>query len=350
MSRYVSPRVTRRQTLGFLAGAAGGLALHGCARSSNVETLASATDLVPATMATTAWIGNSALYVADEKNFFRNAGLDLTIRTYSTVAESFPALSIGQVQAVSPVASEAVLLASEGIDYRIVAVMDTSSGADAILARNSVTDIADFRGRRVAVQRGGVGHFFLLQVLAEAGLTEQDITIVDTTPEAGVAAYEAGNVEIAYSYPPYIDSALVAQRDGRVIYDTSQMPTAILDFYAFTTNFIETQPDAVRAFVSSIFRAVDLIKTNDNSALSIAAKRLDVTASDLKTQLEGIDLPDLQTNQDMLANPDSDLYLVEPLTALAEFLVEQNQITEVPNMANFIDPQFVQNLSAEAST
>jgi NitT/TauT family transport system substrate-binding protein len=349
MSRYFSPGITRRQTLRFLAGAAGGLALHGCARSSDVETLASAADLVPATMATTPWIGNSALYIADEKNFFGSAGLDLSIRAYGTVAESFPALSIGQVQAVSPVASEAVLLASEGIDYRIVAVMDTSSGADAILARNSVTDIADFRGRQVAVQRGGVGHFFLLQVLAEAGLTEQDITIVDTSPEAGAAAYEAGNVEIAYSYPPYLDSALASQRDGRIIYDTSQMPTAILDFYAFTTNFIETHPDAVQAFVSGIFKAVDLIKTNDNSALAIAAKRLDVTTSDLKSQLEGIDLPDLQTNQEMLVNSDSDLYLVEPLTALAEFLVEQNQITDVPDMANFIDPQFIQDLSARAS-
>jgi NitT/TauT family transport system substrate-binding protein len=301
-------------------------------------------------MATTAWIGNSAMYIANEKNFFRNAGLDLSIRTYSTVAESFPAFSIGQVQGVCPVASEAVSLAADGIDYRIVAVMDTSAGADAILARNSITDIADFKGRRVAVQRGGVGHFFLLQVLAEAGLTERDITIVDTTPEAGAAAFEAGNVEIAYSYPPYIDSALAAQQDGRVIYDTSQMPTAILDFYAFSTNFIETNPDAVRAFVSSIFQALNLLKTNSNEALPIAAKQLGVTANDLKAQLAGVQLPDLQTNQEMLGNPQSELYLVRSLTALAEFLVDQNQIAEVPNMESYIDPQFVQELSVGAST
>lgn len=339
---------TRRQTLRFLAGAAGGVALHGCGRSPGTVSINanSAGDLVPATMATTAWIGNSALYIADEKNFFRDAGLNLSIRTYGTVAESFPAFSIGQVQAVSPVASEAVLLAAENVDYRIVAVMDTSSGADALLARNSVSDIADFKGRQVAVQRGGVGHFFLLQVLAEAGLTEADITIVDTTPEAGAAAYEAGNVEIAYSYPPYIDNALTAQRDGRVIYDTSKMPTAILDFYAFNTRFIENYPDAVRAFVSGIFSALDLINADSNEALSIAAKRLGGTADDLKLQLEGIQLPDVQTNLEMLGNPASDLYLVQPLTALAEFLVEQNQIAAVPDMESFIEPQFVQELSA----
>lgn len=335
---------TRRQTLRFLAGTAGSLFLHGCTRSP-APSLSTASNLFPATIATTAWIGNSALYIANEKNYFRNAGLDLSVRTYSTVVESFPAFSVGQIQGLCPVASEAVSLAADGIDYRIIAVMDTSSGADAILARNSVTDIADFKGKRVAVQKGGVGHFFLLQVLAEAGLTEADITIVDTTPEASAAAFEAGNIEIIYSYPPLLTKALAAQSDGRVIYDTSQMPTAILDFYAFRTDFIEANPNMVQAFVSGIFEALNLLKTNENEAIAIASKQLGVTANDLKAELQGIQLPDLQTNQKMLGNPQSDLYLVPSLTALAEFLVEQNQISVVPDMKSYIDPQFVQALS-----
>jgi NitT/TauT family transport system substrate-binding protein len=345
-----SPQYTRRQALRFLAGATGGVVLHGCARSTQTTSLTSTADLVPATIATTSWIGNTSLYIADEKDFFRSAGLDLSIRNYGTTAESFPALSVGQVQAATPVTSEAVSLAAEGVDFRIVAVMDSSSGADAFVARNSVVDVADFKGKRVAVQKQGVGHFFLLQILAEAGLTEKDITIVDTTPETGVTAYEAGNVDIIYSYPPHTGIALASQKDGRIIYDSSQMPTAIVDFYAFNTRFIENNPDAVRAFLSGIFQASEFLRTNSDEALAIAAKRLETTPNDIQLQLEGIQLPDLRTNQEMLGNPQSELYLVEPLTALAEFLVEQEQIATVPNIASFIEPRFVQELSTASPT
>ncbi|MBE9178860.1 aliphatic sulfonate ABC transporter substrate-binding protein [Oculatella sp. LEGE 06141] len=338
-------RWTRRQALWFMAGAVGTAGLHACSKLPQSSSATNSTNLTPATIAVTSWIGNTALYIAEEKNFFRDEGLNLTVRTFGTVAESFPAFSVGQLQAVAPVTSEVVALAAQGTDYRIVAVMDTSSGADAILAQGSISSIEDFKGKRIAVQRGGVGHFFLLQILAEVGMREQDVTIVDTTPEAGAAAFEAGNVEIAYSYPPYIDSALAVQKNGRIIYDSSKMPTAIADVYAFSTDFIQTHPEAVQGFVRSIFSALDFLQSNEGEALAIAAKRLEMTPQDLATQLEGVNLPDLATNQEMLGNPESDLYLLKPLTALAEFLQDQNQIETLPDLSNLIDPQFVMALN-----
>lgn len=83
-----------------------------------------------------------------------------------------------------PVTSEAVLVASYGKDYRIVLVEDTSVGGDGILARNSVADIKDFKGKRIAVDRGTVSHFFLLQVLKQAGLSENDVTAAIPPPSA----------------------------------------------------------------------------------------------------------------------------------------------------------------------
>ena len=45
----------------------------------------------------------------------------------------------------------AVTLKSKGVDYRVVLVADNSLGGDGILARTSVTDIKDFKGKNVAV-------------------------------------------------------------------------------------------------------------------------------------------------------------------------------------------------------
>jgi NitT/TauT family transport system substrate-binding protein len=345
-SAFLNPRWTRRQALWLLAGAASSVGLHACTQS---KTASSSTESspIPAALGITTWIGNSALYVAQEKKFFQEAGLNLDIKTFSTVAEGFPAFSAGQLQGVSPVTSETVSLAAKGVDYRIVAVMDTSSGADAILARNSVTDIADFKGKRIAVQKGGVGHFFLLQILTEAGLSEKDVTLVDTTPEAAAAAYQAGNIEIAYSYSPFVEKVNAVQKDGRVIYDSSKMPTAIADVYTFSTKFIEAHPETVQAFVGGVFKGLDLLKTNPDEALAIAAKPLNLKPEELKAQLKGIQLPDLQTNVDMLSNPQSELYLLKPINSLVKFLQSQKQIDTTPDMSKYIDPQFVKALSAK---
>lgn len=336
---------TRRRALGFIAGTTGSIALHACTSFAAKRSSPAAPNLGSATFGVTAWIGNAALYIAKEKGFFQDAGLDLKIRQFGTVAESFPAFSIGQIQVVSPVTSEVVSLAAQGTDYRIVAVMDSSAGADAIVARNSIGSIADFKGKEIAVQKGGVGHFFLLQVLAEAGLSEKEVTIIDTTPETAVAAYTSGNVDIAYSYPPHVEKAL-AKGDGRIIYDTSKMPTAIVDFYAFNNQFIETNPQAVAAFISGIYQSLDLLNAESQEAYTIAAKYLEVEPQDVKAQLKGVRLPDLQTTQEMLSDPQSDLYVLKPMQAMAEFLKDQGQIKTTPDLSNILDPQFVTALNA----
>ena len=329
---------TRRQSLWLIAGAVGGWGLHACTQTNDQ----SQTSVAPVSIGMTTWIGNTPLFIAQEKGFFQERGLDLDVKNFSTVAEAFPAFTVGQLDAISPVTSEAVSLAAQEVDYRTVLVMDTSEGADGILARNTIKSIKDFQGKKIAVQQGGVGHFFLLQVLAEEGLSGNDIQIVNTTPDAAAAAYEAGNIEIAYSYSPYMDKANTVQQ-GRIIYDSSKMPTAIADVYVFRTEFIENHPESVEAFVDGVLQGLEFLNTNPDEGVAIAAKKLNVTPEELVTQLQGISLPDRETNREMLGNAQSDLYLLKPMTALAKFLNEQNQIKTVPNLSQVLEPRFVQS-------
>jgi NitT/TauT family transport system substrate-binding protein len=56
-----------------------------------------------------------------------------------------------------------------------------------ILARNSIASIKDFKGKNCGGTRR-IGHFFVLQVLAEAGLSGKDVTFVNTPADAAAAA------------------------------------------------------------------------------------------------------------------------------------------------------------------
>jgi len=342
-------RWTRRQTLWMLSGAIAGAGLHACSspsptpsdQSSSPANSSTSPGPMSASMGITTWIGNTPLYIAQEKGFFKDLGLDLKIKVFDSVAQGFPAFTAGQLDGLAPVTSEAVTLASKGLDFRIVVVEDTSVGADVILARNSIGSIKDFKGKKIAVELGGIGHFFLLQVLVEAGLTEKDVSLVNLPPDAAAAAFQSGNIEIAYSYSPFSDKAIVAQTDGRVIYSSKQMPTAIADLYIFNSKFIQANPKAILAFVEGNFKGLEFLKTNPKEGLAIMAKHLSITPDDLAQQLKGIQMPDLKTNIEMLGNPNSDLHLLKPMTKMAEFLKQQGKIDTIPDLTKLLDAQYV---------
>ena len=341
MSYLFSSRLlTRRQAMWFTTGAIASAGLHACAKPPAPVVSETAT----LSVGITTWIGNTPLYIAIEKGFFKELGLDVKPQVFETVAAGFPAFLAGKLDGLAPVSSEAVALAAQGSDFKIVVAEDTSVGADVIMARNSIASIKDFKGKKIGTELGGIGHFFVLQILAEAGLTEKDVTLINTPPDVAAVAYQKGDLEIAYSYSPFSDKALKAQKDGRIIYSSKQMPTAIADLYIFSTAFIQANPKAVAAFVAGNFKGLEFLKTNSKEGLDIMAKQLKITPDELAEQLKGIQMPDVATNVAMLGDPTSEISLLKPLTNLATFLKGQGKIATAPDMAKYLDPQFVKAL------
>ena len=336
---YKTKTWTRRQTLWLMAGLSGSLALNACQKySQSTETIS--TKLISANSGSTLWIGYTPLYIALEKGFFQEAGLNLNHKDFSAASDLQAAFGAGRLDAIALATPAAVTLKSKGVDYRVVLVADNSLGGDGILARNSVTDIKDFKGKNVVVEVGEVSHFLLLQVLKDAGLSEKDVKITNATPDAAAIAYQAGRTDIAVTYSPFLQKADANQKDGRIIFDTSKMPTAIIDLYLFSTN-VDTNPAGAEGFVKGIFKAIDFMKTNKSEALAIAGKRLQISPEDVEAQLKGVGLIDLPTNVKMLSDTQSDIYLLNHLNEVSKFLIEQKQVSQPPDITKVLEPKFL---------
>lgn len=339
MSLY---KIRRRYALQLLAGASGAALLHACNAGSNTAD-SSAESNMSLTLGSIPWVGQVPMYIAQEKGFYEEAGLDFELRLFGSGNEYIAAFLSDQLDAVSPVTSEAVLIKAQGKDYRIVLVQDNSVGIDGILARDNITSIEDFKGKKVAVETSAVGYFFLLQVLKEAGLSKDDITAINTEPSAAAAAFQSNNVDIAVTYAPFLQEAADAVPDGRIIYDSSQMPTAIADLYIFDTAYTEQNPAAVQAFVNATLRGLEYLNQNPEEGAEIGAAALELDVADVQSDLQGIKLPDRAANLEMLAQPTNSLYLGGPLEDLADFLLSEGQIEQDPgDFASLIDPQFVE--------
>lgn len=347
----LSPLFPRRHALWLIGGMVSGLTLHACAQPPESQNAAAEADRTPASSIVSAttggplWIGYVPLFVAIEKGFFNEGGLDLDYKIFSGGSEAEALFGAKRLQGIPNVTSQAIALLSKGQDYRIIQVANTSLGGDGILARNSITDITDFKGKEVAVELNVASHFFFLQVLKEAGLSETDVKINNLTPDAAAAAYQAGRVDIAVTYSPFLKQANDAQPDGRIIYDTSQMPTAIVDVYMFTPEFLASNPNAAQAFVKGIFKGREFLETNKDEAMEIGAKWLELTPENVETELQGVDLTSPENNVKMLADESSDIYLLHHMLELSQFLATQGQIPESyteETLKQVLDPTFVQ--------
>lgn len=185
-----------------------------------------------------------------------------------------------------------------------------------------------------------------MQVLKDAGLSADDVKLTNLTPDAAATAYQVGRTDIAVTYSPFLQKANAAQKDGRIIFDSSKMPTAIIDVYLFSTKFIEANPDAIKGFVQGIFKAMDFMNTNRQEALTIAGKRLQLTPDEVEEQLKGVRLIDLPTNLKMLSDPQSDIYLLKQMKTIGEFLLKQKQIPQMPDISKILEPRFLKEAEA----
>lgn len=347
------PKLRRRHALQLLAGFSGAAFLHACNSSGETAPEASgnpeensAEPSMSMTLGTAPWIGQLPLYIAQEKGFYEEQGLDFTLRNFGTSGDYLAAFVSGDLDSLSLVSSEALTLAAQGKDYKIVLIQDNSVGGDGILAKDDISSIADLKDKKIAADTSGVSYFFLLQVLEEAGLSEEDVSIVNMDPAAAAAAFLSNNVEAAVTYSPYLQQTADEVTDGEIIYDSSQMPTAIIDLYLFDTQYVEENPEAVQAFVNATLKGLQYIEENPEESYEIGARALELTPEEVATDLKGVALPDRDTNLAMMTQPDSELYVVSPLEDLADFLVAEEQVEAKPeNIANLIDPQFVQAAS-----
>jgi len=261
------------------------------------------------------WIGYEPLVLARENDW-----LGPRLRLVETLSntETNQALRDGSADLAGVTLDEALRLRSDGVPLRIVAVLSDSRGADALVARPGIGDIAALRGRRVLVEDSAVGHFLLSSALASAGMGRRDVGQVQVQSSYLLARWRAGDAEAAVAYEPML-TALLA--DGaEVLYSTRDHPGLVMDVLVARRSVLDERGAEVVALLEAWDRAVAEFRRPD--ALPVAMLTADglQTPGQYRHALEGVDLFDLaRGNAWMKGRPSR---LDRSIEALAEVLSE----------------------------
>ena len=239
------------------------LILSGCGR-----------DPEPLRIALNAWPGYGPIYLAQDKGFFREAGVEVKLLEFGALADARRAFEDGKVDGMATTIVE-VLMARDATqrDLRILRVVDFSSGADMIAARKDVRSMRDLRGKRVGVEIASLGIYVLARALELEGMTLEDVNLVPKDQSSMCKALLDGNLEAVVTYPPD-SSSVLGNPEFRAVFTSREIPGEIADVIAMDAEVLKERPEQVAAFLAAIDLAHAYMRENPDDAYRIMAARV----------------------------------------------------------------------------
>jgi NitT/TauT family transport system substrate-binding protein len=194
--------------------------------------------------------------------------------------EAINQYTAGQFDAVLLTNMDALTIpAAGGVDTSIVIVGDYSNGNDGLLLKGT-DKLADIKGRKVNLVELSVSHYFLARALESVGLTERDITVVNTSDADIAAAWTTADVTAAAAWNPQL-AEMKQQQGTHLVYDSSQIPGEILDAMAINTATLAAHPEFAKALTGAWFETVALMNQGDAAAAQAKTQMAAISGTDL---------------------------------------------------------------------
>ena len=277
----------------ILAGAALLLAVSGCSREPETALR----------IGTNVWIGSEPLYLARELGHLDPAVVQLV--EYPSASEVLRAYRNQAIDGMVISLDELFGLAVDGLQPRVILVVDVSHGADVVVGRPGMKTMQDLKGKSVAVESGALGAFVLSRALTLNGMQASDVTVVHLESNEQPKAFEKGTVDGAVTFDPY--RAQFLQAGAATLFDSTRIPGEIVDLVAVRATVINKQPKAVHALLAGWFKATDYMKVDPQDAARRMGIRQQTTGEQFLEAQKGLHVPTREENLKMLGGSKPEL-------------------------------------------
>ena len=278
------------------------------------------------------WIGYDPLVLARDRHLL-DADQIRVIELAST-SETMRYFRKGLLDVAALTLDEALRLAADGIDLRVVAVIDESQGGDVVLVAPGITSLAQLKGTRIAVETRTTGALILHQLLKAAGLQANEVQVFNIEATEQLVALKSRQVTVAISHEP------VAQhlRDAGFtpLFDSAQLPGQVIDVYAVRTDFLRAFPGQVDAFLVAWQRGVQEFQQHPAKSVKLLAPGVDITPEHYLEAMNQVRLFDGAASLAWMEGESSPLE--QQARDLIPILQDMRVIEAAPDWERLIDP------------
>jgi len=216
------------------------------------------------------------LYVAAENGYFVDAGVQVVFIPAASAADRDQLIAANQADGMinDPVAVS--LFNRDGSTIQVVrisrnAAPDFPMYRILVPAASAVQSAEDLAGVPIGISEYSVINYVTDQLLLQAGLKADQITTTAVAKIPDRLALLASGELGAATLPEPFGTLAIAQ-GARVILDDTANPGLGDSVLSFRTAVITDNPDAIRAFVSAVDRAVVEVNANPEAYRSLLTK------------------------------------------------------------------------------
>ena len=273
----------------LLKASAATAALGLAGRAARAEDIPATPETGDIKMGIEPWLGYGQWHIAAKKGLFAKAGLgNVEIVNFNTDADINAALAAGQLQCGNIATHTAMNFIAAGLPIKIVALLDISKTADAMVSDGSVTDIKGLKGKQVAYEEGTTSDILLNYALSQNGMTIADIEKVPMPASDAGAALIGGKVPVAVTYEPYLTLAMQQNPKVRMIYSAGENPGLISDVFVVREEFLKDKPGQIVALLKAWDIALADYRADMGGGRAIISEAVGAKPEELATAFDGV--------------------------------------------------------------
>jgi NitT/TauT family transport system substrate-binding protein len=225
-------------------------------------------------------------YLAQQEGWYADAGLEVEFQNkidpdlIALVGQGAIDVGIGDGTSVIPAVSQ-------GIPIRYMAtVYGQSPNIVFAKASSGITTAADLKGRKIGTPgRYGSGWIMLQALLGSAGLTTEDVEIVEYPDFTQRAAVEQGAVDAATGFANNEPVQLELDGETAVVLHVDDIVALPGPGLIVGTGTLDSKADAVDAFLATTLRAMEAVAADPALGLEAAITAVPELASARDAQL-----------------------------------------------------------------
>ena len=208
--------------------------------------------------------------IAKQKNFFEKYGLDVAVNNFTSGRQALETVLGGGADIATTAEAPITAAALARQKIALLARMEYSDDKTLVSKASGINSAADLKGKRIGYTVGTGGEIYTLTLLKKAGLTKNDVTLVNLRPQDMVSALSTNSIDAYNTWEPHITNGKKALGDKVKELDTKGVYAETFNLVV-TEDYLSKNEKTVTAFLKAVYDAERFLKSNREESIAIIA-------------------------------------------------------------------------------
>ncbi|SEI51125.1 aliphatic sulfonate ABC transporter substrate-binding protein [Pseudomonas sp. NFACC07-1] len=198
------------------------------------------------------------------------ANIEVSWHEFPSRLPLLEALNVGNIDVSADVADTVPIFAQAAqakLTYFAQEAPSPSAQAIVVHKDSPLQQLADLKGKKVAVAKAAGAHYLLIAALNQAGLKFSNIEPAYLTPADGRAAFENHKVDAWVTWEPFL-SGVQRQLPTRTLVDGSGL-ASYKRYYLTSTRYAKAHPEVLKLVYEQLHEAGIRIKNHPRDAAQV---------------------------------------------------------------------------------